>query len=56
MRELRLVPGAATAWLAVIAVLFAGRGWAIALIAVVVALFLLARQWGQALFLSLIHI
>ena len=50
MRELRLVPGAATAWLAVIAVLLAGRGWAIALIAVVVALCLIARQWGQALF------
>ena len=50
MRELRLVPGAATAWLAVIAVLLAGRGWAVALIAVVVALCLIARQWGQALF------
>ena len=50
MRELRLVPGAATAWLSVIAVLLAGRGWAIALIAVVVALCLIARQWGQALF------
>ena len=50
MRELRLVPGAATAWLAVIAVLLAGRGWATALIAAVVALCLIARQWGQALF------
>ena len=50
MRELRLVPGAATAWLAVIAVLLAGRGWAIAVIAVAVALCLCTRQWGQALF------
>ena len=38
MRELRLVPGAATAWLAVIAVLLAGRGWAIAIIVAAVAL------------------
>ena len=54
MRELRLVPGAATAWLAVIAVLLGGRGWAIFIIAAVVGCCLIARQWGQALFSGMV--
>ena len=54
MRELRLVPGAATAWLAVIAVLLGGRGWAVFIIAAVVGCCLIARQWGQALFSGMV--
>lgn len=54
MRELRLVPGAATAWLAVVAVLLGGRGWAIFIIAAVVGCCLIARQWGQALFSGMV--
>lgn len=54
MRELRLVPGAATAWLAVIAVLLGGRGWAIFIIAAIVGCCLIARQWGQALFSGMV--
>ena len=54
MKELRLLPGALTAWAAVIAVLVFGQGWAVMCIGSVVAICLLARHWGQAIFCSVL--
>ncbi|WP_411702451.1 ComEC/Rec2 family competence protein [Corynebacterium sp. LaCa142] len=54
MKELRLLPGALTAWVAVIAVLVFGQGWAVTCIGSVVGICLLARHWGQAIFCGVI--